>query len=419
MAKFIIEGGHHLQGAITIAGNKNAALPIIAATVLTDELCVIDNLPAISDVKIMLDILKYLEKEVIFEGPHSCKISGTINKNKIDAGLASFLRASVLYLSVLLARSGEVHLAPPGGCVIGRRNIEQHLDVIKKLGAEVEVNNQGYLAFLKKAKPAYLFLKEASVTATENAMLLASAIPGTTFIDNAACEPHVTDLAIVLGKMGVKLKGAGSNKIQIDGKKKLAGFQHRIIPDHIEAGTLAIAAACTKSELVINDAYQSHFHMMEYYLKNMGVNLKFLDDKTLKIRPVELVGKIKKIQAGLWPSFPTDLMSPMIVLATQTKGTTLCHDWLYESRMFFVDKLIIMGAQIIQCDPHRVIVTGPTNLRGQELSSPDIRAGMALVIAALSAAGTSIIDRAELIDRGYEDIAERLTKLGAKIIRES
>jgi UDP-N-acetylglucosamine 1-carboxyvinyltransferase len=417
MAKFIIEGKHHLQGEITVAGNKNAALPIIAATVLTDELCIIENLPEISDVKTMLDILKHLEKKVILEGSHLCKISGTINKNKIDAGFASFLRASVLYLSVLLARSGEINLAPPGGCVIGRRNIDQHLDVIKRLGAEVEINEHGYFAFLKKSKPANIFLKEASVTATENAMLLAAAISGITVIDNAACEPHIVDLAVVLQKMGVKINGAGTNRVQIEGREKLTGFQHRVIPDHIEAGTLAIAAACTKSEIVIHDAFQKHFYMIEYYLKNMGVNLKFLDEKTVRIRPAKLTANIKKIQAGLWPSFPTDLMSPMIVLATQAHGTILCHDWLYESRMFFVDKLIVMGAQIIQCDPHRVIVTGPTDLRGQELSSPDIRAGIALVIAALSATGSSIIDRADLIDRGYEDIAKRLGGLGAKIKR--
>jgi UDP-N-acetylglucosamine 1-carboxyvinyltransferase len=418
MAKFIIEGKHHLQGEITVAGNKNAALPIIAATVLTDELCIIENLPEISDVKIMLDILKHLEKKVILEGSHLCKISGTINQSKIEAGFASFLRASVLYLSVLLARAGEINLAPPGGCVIGRRNIDQHLDVIKRLGAEVEIHEQGYFAVLKKSKPANIFLKEASVTATENAMLLAAAIPGITVIDNAACEPHIVDLSVVLQKMGVKINGAGTNRVQIEGKTKLSGFQHRIIPDHIEAGTLTIAAACTRSEIVIHDAYQNHFYMIEYYLKNMGVNLKFLDEKTLRVRPAKLTASIKKIQAGLWPSFPTDLMSPMIVLATQAHGTILCHDWLYESRMFFVDKLIVMGAQIIQCDPHRVIVTGPTELRGQELSSPDIRAGIALVIAALSATGSSIIDRADLIDRGYEDIAKRLSGLGAKIKRE-
>jgi UDP-N-acetylglucosamine 1-carboxyvinyltransferase len=419
MAKFVISGEHSVNGEITVAGNKNAALPIIAATVLTDDECIIENLPVISDVQKMLEILKHLGKKVECQKSHIYKISGRINNNKIDAKMASCLRASVLYLSVLLAKAGEVKLAPPGGCVIGRRNIDQHLGVMKDLGAEIKTGEHGYSGSLEKPGPARMFLQETSVTATENAMLLASAIPGVSVIDNAACEPHVLDLADVLNKMGATITGGGTNRVQVKGTDKLRGFNHRIVPDHIEAGTFAIAAACTKGDLVIYDAYREHLQMTQYYLENLGVNLQFIDNKTVHIKPGELISKIRKIQAGLWPAFPTDLMSPMIVLATQVKGTILCHDWLYESRMFFVDKLIVMGAQITQCDPHRVIITGPTNLRGQELSSPDIRAGVALVIAALTAKGTSVIDRAELIDRGYEDIAKRLTDLGVKIKRDN
>ena len=419
MTKFIIEGQNPLRGEITVAGNKNSALPIIAATVLTDEECIIENLPAIRDVQVMLELLKDLGKNVKREAANVYRISGSINKINLDENLAGSLRASILYLSVILARAGEIEMPPPGGCVIGRRNTDSHFDVIEAFGAEIKTNEKSYTAQLTNPAPACIFFKEASVTATENAMLLASTIAGQTTIDNAACEPHVTDLACVLKKMGAVIEGEGSNRLRINGAKNLKGFQHRVMPDHIEAGTFAIAAACTKGELVIHDAYKEHLYMTEHYLRQMGVDLKFPDQRTLVVRPSKLVSGVKKIQVGLWPAFPTDLMSPMIVLATQAQGSTLCHDWMYESRMFFVDKLIIMGAEITQCDPHRVLVSGPTGLRGQELSSPDIRAGIALVIAALTAKGTSKIDRVELIDRGYEDIAVRFNSVGANIIRQN
>ncbi len=417
MAKFIIEGGNPLNGEITVAGNKNAALPIIAATALTSEICIIENLPAIRDVETMLEILEDLGKSIEHKGPGICEISGTINKLKINDQLAKNIRASILYLSVILAKMSQVQMMPPGGCVIGRRNVDSHFDVLSALGAEFSTDAEGYKAKLVKPGPANIFLKEASVTATENALLLAAAIQGETIIDNAACEPHVADLGAVLEKMGANISGAGTNRIQINGKKNLSGFEHRIMPDQIEAGTFAIAAACTNGDLIIKDAYKSHLQMTVHHLKNMGVQLQFIDDHTMHVIPSQLLSSSNKIQVGLWPGFPTDLMSPMIVLATQSKGTTLCHDWMFESRMFFVDKLIAMGAQITQCDPHRVLVVGPTVLKAQDLSSPDIRAGIALVIAALSAKGVSIIDHAELVDRGYQNVNERLNQLGAKIQR--
>jgi UDP-N-acetylglucosamine 1-carboxyvinyltransferase len=246
---------------------------------------------------------------------------------------------------------------------------------------------------------------------------VAASIPGESIIRNAASEPHVSDLATVLIKMGAEITGQETNMLKIKGTKKFQGFEHRIMPDFIEAGTFAITAACTKSQLTIHDACKVNLNIITYMLEQMNVNLKFMDEKTLLINPSTLISRLKKIQVGTWPAFPTDLMSPMIVLATQAKGIILCHDWMYESRMFFVDKLIAMGAQITQCDPHRVLVAGPSHLRGQELSSPDIRAGMALMIAAMCARGVSYIDKAELIDRGYEDIANRLNSVGASIIR--
>jgi UDP-N-acetylglucosamine 1-carboxyvinyltransferase len=417
MSKFKIEGKTPLQGEVTVAGNKNAALPIIAATLLTDEPCLIDNLPDILDVQTMLTILEDLGKRVNRVSANSVEISGSVIKNSIEAPLARQLRASILYLSGLLARTGSVHMAPPGGCVIGRRNVDSHFDVFKSFGAELTISEKDYHLKVTNAKPAKLFLKETSVTATENALIFAAALPSTTIIENAASEPHVADLCQVLSKMGAEIIGQGTNKLVIKGQKQLSGFQHTVIADHIEAGTLAIAAACTGGEIIIHQAVEEHLIMTEYYLNLLGAQLRFLDDQTVCVKTSKLVSRGLKFQTGLWPAFPTDLMSPLIVLATQAEGTTLCHDWMYESRMFFVDKLIVMGAQITQCDPHRVLVSGPTKLRGQELSSPDIRAGIALVIAALTANGTSIIDRAELIDRGYENITTRLQNLGASIER--
>jgi len=419
MSKFKIQGNKPLQGEILVAGNKNAALPIIAATVLTDDPCRIDNLPDILDVQTMLTVLENLGKRVKRTSVNMVEITGTVTKNSIETHLARRLRASILYLGGLLVRSGSVQMAPPGGCVIGRRNVDSHFDVFKSFGAQLAISEKEYQLQVGKPKPAKLFLKESSVTATENALIFTAGIAGTSVIENAASEPHVTDLCRVLEKMGAKIDGQGTNKLIITGKKQLSGFEHAVVADHIEAGTFAIAAACTGGDVTIHQAVKEHLIMTEYYLQQIGVKMDFLDDQTLQVKPSQLSSKGLKFQTGIWPAFPTDLMSPMIVLATQAQGTTLCHDWMYESRMFFVDKLIVMGAQITQCDPHRVLVTGPTKLRGQELSSPDIRAGIALVIAAFSAKGTSIIDRAELIDRGYENITTRLQNLGASIERLS
>jgi UDP-N-acetylglucosamine 1-carboxyvinyltransferase len=318
-----------------------------------------------------------------------------------------------------LGKNGEALISPPGGCVIGRRHLEPHFEALTGLGAEIHVNPEYYHAHLLRAAGGDIFLPEASVTATENALLLAATSPQQTIINNAACEPHVCDLARVLSKMGAEIEGIGTHCLQINGKKELTGFTHRVEADYIEAGTFAIMAATTGGQVLIREAKYTQMRITEYYLRKIGVQLKFdTKNDTLLVNSGKLTSQNLKIQAGLYPNFPTDLMSPMICLATRAAGTTLCHDWMFESRMFFVDKLIAMGANIILCDPHRVLVSGPTALKGQSLTSPDIRAGIALVIAALSARGSSVIENAELIDRGYENIVKRLQQIGASIRRQ-
>lgn len=417
MSKFIIEGFNPLQGEVDVAGNKNSALPILAATLLTSDECLIENVPDILDVHSMLSILKELGKNVESINKSTHKISGDIKSFELSKDSAGKLRASILFISGILSKFGKVKFAPPGGCVIGRRNLQSHFDIINAFGGKIKFDDEYYYAELLNPADEQIFLEESSVTATENAMLLVSTLPKEFLIENTASEPHVKELGEVLIKMGAEVWGNGTNRIKIKGKNKLRGFHHKIKSDHIEAGTFAIMAASTKGSLLIHNAEKQNFRMTELILKKMGVDLTFIDNNTLQVKPSHLKSSQRKVQAGIWPGFPTDLMSPLIVLATQSEGVTLCHDWLFESRMFFVDKLIIMGADITQCDPHRVLVYGPTQLRGQELSSPDIRAGIALVIAALTAQGESIIDRVELIDRGYENIVERLQSIGGLISR--
>jgi len=420
MSKFRIKGPTELEGEITVAGNKNAALPILAATVLTREECVLSNVPEIRDVKTMLKLLKDLGKNVSKLGKGEYRIEGAIQKSKLDSKYARNIRASILFLSGLLAKTGEIETPPPGGCVIGRRKVDTHFQVIKHFNGEVDLlENGNYHAYLSKASSGELFLDKVSVTGTENALILAAATEGKTVIYNAACEPHVGDLARFLGKMGADINGIGTNRLTIHGTNDLGGTDHSIRADQTEAGTFAIAAACTHGDVIIHEAIQRDLISTMRVLEGFNVEYDFLDERTLHVKPSQLISKTDEVQVGLWPNFPTDLMSPVIVLATQSEGSTLCHDWMYESRMFFVDKLNIMGAEIIQADPHRVIVNGPTQLKGQHLNSPDIRAGIAIIIAALCAEGESIIRRVEIVDRGYENIESRLNNLGANIVRES
>ena len=418
MSKFVIRGGIPLHGEVTIAGNKNAALPIIAATVLTDAPCTLENVPDIRDVDAILDIVENLGKKVKRIAPNTVEISGTVRSSHPADELARRLRASILFMGALLAKTGEAFMAPPGGCVIGRRGLESHFAAFEKMGAKVELRDNVYYVSGKNESPVTVYLPEPSVTATENILLVAASLESETTIYNAACEPHISDLAHVLVKMGARIEGIDSNRLKIQGTKKPGGFTHRIVPDYIETGTFSIAAAATNGIIRMHDVRQEQMVMTDYHLKKLAVNSNYKNEHELEVKRAAVPPMLsRKVQVGPWPGFPTDLMSPLIVLATQIAGTTLSHDWMFESRMFFVDKLIVMGAEVTLCDPHRGLVTGATPLRGQNLSSPDIRAGIALVIAALAARGESVIDRAELVDRGYENIVERLQKLGGDIER--
>lgn len=417
MAKFVIKGGKPLKGKIRVSGNKNAILPIMAATILTKEECVLENVPKIHDVLTMGEILKDLGAEIKGLGTERLVINTKkVKKYHLHPTLVQRLRASILLLAPLLARFGKAHLRHPGGCIVGRRAVGTHFEALEALGAKTITGEEDYESEVKKTHPANIFLDEASVTATENALMLASTVSGATVIEDAASEPHVEDLAMFLSTMGAKIEGAGTNRITIKGMKNLRGGKHKIAPDYIDVGTFAIASAITKGRVSIDGINKDHLLMILLYFQRMGVRYK-IKGNTLTVFPSKLVAPKGKIQTRPWPGFPTDLMSPMIVLATQAEGVTLCHDWMYESRMFFVDKLITMGANITLCDPHRVLITGPTELRGKELESPDIRAGMALVLAALCAKGKSAISNVEMIERGYEDIELRLKSLGADIKR--
>ena len=418
MAKFEILGGIPLKGKIKVAGNKNAILPAMAAALLTDEKITLTNVPDIGDVEVMAKLLEQLGCEVKGVGSGKLEICAkSIKSSNLDTDLVSQLRASILLSGPLLARTGKFSMRHPGGDIIGRRGVDTHLEALSTLGVRISEDDEAYSGKVSKFQSGKIFLSEASVTATGNTLMTASLTPGVTIIKNAASEPHVSDLANMLTKMGAKISGAGSNLLVAEGVEKLSGAEFEVGPDYIEAGTFAAAAAVTGGDVEIEGVNLDDMEMILIHLSKMGVNVTPIGN-SLKIAPSKLVAAAK-IDSGLWPGFPTDLMSAMIVLATQADGVTLLHDWLYESRMFFVDKLISMGAQITICDPHRVLVYGPSKLRAQELDTPDIRAGIALVIAALAAEGKSLINRVELIDRGYEKIEERLSKLGAKIKRIS
>ncbi len=418
MAKFIIKGGKPLRGEIKVSGNKNAVLPIMAATLLTPQECILENVPKINDVVIMAKLMEELGAKIKEAGTNRWVINtGGVKRWHLNPQLVQKLRASILLLGPLLARFGKARLHHPGGCMVGRRAVGTHFEALSALGARIITGEGNYEAEVKSPHPTKIFLDEMSVTATENVLMMASLIPGKTVIEDAACEPHIEDLAGFLSKMGAKISGAGTNTIVVEGKKSLTGAKIKISPDYIDVGTFAIAAAVTGGKIVIKGVEAEHLKMILLYLERMGVKFQ-IKNNSLMIFPSVLVAPKGKIQTRPWPGFPTDLMSPFVVLATQAKGVTLCHDWMYESRMFFVDKLITMGANITLCDPHRVLVYGPTKLRGKELESPDIRAGMALVCAALCASATSIIGNIEMIERGYENIEKRLKTLGAEIRRE-
>lgn len=424
MAKFIINGGNVIGGKFSPRGNKNAVLPMLAATVLTDQPVTLYNVPDIADVRIMLELLASLGVSIEKDGNRVTLCAAGIKSTELDEEFCNKVRTSILLAGPLTARHGSATIHSPGGDVIGRRRLDTHFYGLRALG--IEVNDTAPYHFKRKALVGTdLILDEASVTATENILMAAVLAEGETTIFNAACEPHVQDLAHLLVKMGADIAGIGTNRMHIRGVKLLAGTEHSVQPDYIEAGSFLTAAVVTGGSLEILDPGDLiTLSVLEKGFAKLGVNwsienavLKFKNE-TGRMTVPDLGNYTPKIEDGIWPSFPSDLMSVLIVLATQTQGQMLFFEKLFESRMYFVDKLMAMGANIIQCDPHRVVVSGASKLRGARLSSPDIRAGMAMVIAACCAEGRSVIESAQVIDRGYEALDERLRALGADIVRE-
>lgn len=421
--QYIVEGGHRLKGAIEPSGNKNAALPIVAAALLTDQTVTLTNVPRIRDVEALVELIQSVGAEARWLGRNELEITArNLRPADLDPDLCARIRASILLAGPMLARCGEVRLPPPGGDVIGRRRVDTHFLALQQLGAEISVNG-AYHFKAAGLKGADVFLDEPSVTATENALAAAVCAEGTTILRNCASEPHVQDLARFLMAMGAKIEGVGTNTMTIHGGRPLGGCTHRIGPDHIEIGSLIGLAAVTRSELTILNAGVEHLRSTLMNFERLGIkcriegdNLVIPAEQELKIQP-DFGGHIPKIEDQPWPAFPADTMSIAIVTATQCDGVVMMFEKMFESRMFFVDKLIAMGARIVLCDPHRAIVAGPSQLRAARLESPDIRAGMAMLIAAMCAEGTSTINNAQQIERGYERIDERLNALGAKITR--
>jgi UDP-N-acetylglucosamine 1-carboxyvinyltransferase len=423
MYSYLIEGGHPLKGIIRPSGNKNAALPCLAATLLSDEEVVLNNVPDIEDVEVMLGILRTLGSQIRRLDRHTYSLkTQDITDCAIPLEMAKQIRASILFAGPLLSRCGRITLPPPGGDIIGRRRLDTHFLAFKELGARVEVDGVFSLQ-ANKLLGADLFLDEASVTATENAVMAAVLSEGKTVIRNAASEPHVQDLCHMLLQMGARISGIGSNILYIEGVKRLTGTEFKISTDFMEVGSLIGLAAVTRGELEIQDAAPQFLRMTKIAFNRLGIRWETQGDTILvpsgqELRVVpDFGGTIPKIDDAPWPGFPPDLISIALVTATQVEGTVLIHEKMFESRMFFVDKLIGMGARIILCDPHRAVVSGPCRLRASELVSPDVRAGMAMVIAALSAEGKSTIGNVYQIERGYENLAGRLKELGAHIER--
>jgi UDP-N-acetylglucosamine 1-carboxyvinyltransferase len=423
--KFLVRGGNRLQGTIRPAGNKNAALPMLAATLLTDEEVVLENVPDIRDVRTLMDLLQTLGAEAEWTGPHEVRVHAKdVGHVHLDAEAAARIRASILLAGPMLARTGGMQLPPPGGDVIGRRRMDTHFLALQRLGAEVGFERKVFgLRSKDGLRGADIFLDEPSVTATENAVMAAALARGSTRLRNAAAEPHVQDLCRMLVGMGCEISGIGTNRLEIQGTERLRGGRFRVSPDHIEVGSFIGLAAVTRSEITIEDAAPQYLDSTLIGFERLGVraeirgeDLFIPGDQEMRIH-MDLGGYIPKIDDGPWPAFPADLTSIALVTATQCEGTILIHEKMFESRMFFADKLVAMGARMILCDPHRVVVIGPSKLHGGIVESPDIRAGMGLLIAALGAEGTSEIYRVGQIERGYQQIDERLRQLGADIER--
>ncbi len=426
MEKFVIEGGVPLSGTIVPAGNKNGALPIMAACLLTDDEVILRNVPKISDVEAMALLLESLGASVQWLGPGELSINAaSVDRIDVDRALAERIRASFLLAGPLLARFGQAHMPPPGGDVIGRRRLDPHLDAFRELGALVAHDRFDiHLEALGLGlHPCDFLMDEPSVMATENALMAAALTRGTSVIRNAASEPHVQDLARMLVSMGAQIDGIGSNVMTVHGTSSLRGCTHTIAPDHIEIGSFMALAGVTGGELIVKDTVPQDLRMIRLVFERLGLRSEESGGDVIVPGGQELVIRndagdyIPKVEDGPWPSFPADLTSIALALATQASGSVIIHEKMFENRLFFTDKLQLMGAAITICDPHRAIVVGPRRLRGERVESPDIRAGMAMLIAALCADGVTEIGNIRQIDRGYERIDERLRELGARIER--
>lgn len=427
MEKFVIDGGVALSGTVTPAGNKNGALPILAASVLTSEEVVIANVPQIRDVEAMLELLELLGVTVERRSKHSVALcaAGVTADAVVEQHVADRIRASFLLAGPLLARFGRAVMPPPGGDVIGRRRLDPHLDAFRALGAQARFEGTDIVLEAQggRLRAGEVFMDEPSVMATENALMAAALTDGTTVIGNAACEPHVQDLARMLVAMGATIEGIGSNRLTVHGQFELGGCEHRIAPDHIEIGSFMAMAGMTGGEMRIVDTEPGDLRMICLVFEKLGLQTSFEGADLLipggqELRVARDLGDhVYKVQDGPWPQFPADLTSIAVALATQSDGQVLVHEWMFESRLFFCDKLVSMGAKIHISDPHRALVMGPAQLRGARVESPDIRAGMAVLLAALCADGRTEIYNIRQIDRGYECIDDRLRALGARIER--
>jgi UDP-N-acetylglucosamine 1-carboxyvinyltransferase len=426
MEKFVIQGGAPLSGELTVAGNKNAALPILAACLLTEEELLLHRVPRIRDTEAQIALLEQLGVEVAWVADNSVRLCASgVSEAAVDEDLSSRIRASFLLAGPLLARFGEARMPPPGGDFIGRRRLDAHLDAFKDLGARVDGDRVIELTAPGGLRACEIFMDEPSVMGTENALMAAALTEGATTISNAASEPHVQDLARLLAKMGARVDGIGSNVMTVNGRDRLGGAEHTISPDHIEVGSFMALAAATGGELRIRDVEPGDLTMVRRQFRRLGLRSE-IEGGDVLVPPnqgleieSDLGDAIPKIEDGPWPAFPADLTSIALALATQANGEILIFEKMFENRLFFVDKLVAMGARITLCDPHRAIVSGPSRLHGERVESPDIRAGMAILIAALAADGRSEIGNIRQIDRGYEQIDERLRGLGAQIERVS
>jgi UDP-N-acetylglucosamine 1-carboxyvinyltransferase len=423
MESFVIEGGRPLNGTVRAAGNKNGALPILAASLLASGEVRLSNVPRIRDVETMVELLADLGADVEWTSHNDVRIDPAgVDKTDLDAMLAREIRASFLLAGPLLARFGRVTVPPPGGDVIGRRRLDTHVHAFAALGAEFRVDGV-YELVAERLVGTRMYLDEASVMGTENAIMAAVLADGQTVLAHAACEPHIQDLCRFLVSLGARIEGIGSNVLHIQGVDELRGGEFRIAPDHIEVASFVGLAAATGGDVVVEDVSPDDLVSIVPAFRKLGIEIEVSDrsvrvpsGQDLRIED-DFGSQIPKIESGIWPAFPADLTSIAVTVATQARGTILIFEKMFESRLFFVDKLVSMGARIILCDPHRVVVSGPATLYGERLESPDIRAGMAMVLAALCANGTSTIGNIRQIDRGYERIDERLQALGAAIER--